>query len=109
MGLVLAVTVGGQCQPIITALREYRPDFVCFVVSGGERGSRRVVDGRGGPCNGEPSIVEQLGLQAEQHEIVELADHPWFVACQFHPEFKSRPLAPHPLFEGFVRAAMEGR
>lgn len=40
-------------------------------------------------------------------EIVERPDHPWFVACQFHPEFKSRPLAPHPLFEGFVRAAME--
>jgi CTP synthase len=40
-------------------------------------------------------------------EIVELADHPWFVACQFHPEFKSKPTAAHPLFRGFVRAAME--
>jgi len=38
-------------------------------------------------------------------EIIEMADHPWFVACQFHPEFLSRPYAPHPLFAGFVGAA----
>ena len=38
-------------------------------------------------------------------EIVELKDHPWFVACQFHPEFLSRPYAPHPLFAAFVSAA----
>jgi CTP synthase len=40
-------------------------------------------------------------------EIVELKDHPWFVASQFHPEFKSRPDRPHPLFTGFVKAAIE--
>jgi len=40
-------------------------------------------------------------------EVVELRDHPFFVASQFHPEFKSRPFAPHPLFEAFVRAASE--
>jgi CTP synthase len=39
-------------------------------------------------------------------EIVELKDHPWFVASQFHPEFKSRPTRPHPLFRGFIAAAM---
>ncbi|HEV8516560.1 MAG TPA: CTP synthase [Candidatus Limnocylindrales bacterium] len=39
-------------------------------------------------------------------EIVELADHPWYVASQFHPEFKSRPDRPHPLFDGFVKAAI---
>jgi CTP synthase len=39
-------------------------------------------------------------------EIVELKDHPWFVASQFHPEFKSRPERPHPLFDGFVAAAL---
>ncbi|OGV74074.1 MAG: CTP synthase [Lentisphaerae bacterium RIFOXYB12_FULL_65_16] len=38
-------------------------------------------------------------------EVVELPDHPWFVACQFHPEFKSRPLAAHPLFRDFIKAA----
>ena len=40
-------------------------------------------------------------------EIVELKDHPWFVAGQFHPEFKSRPLAPHPLFRDFVAACLD--
>ncbi len=39
-------------------------------------------------------------------EIVELREHPWFVASQFHPEFKSRPDRPHPLFDGFVKAAV---
>src|SRR6476646_2450044 len=39
-------------------------------------------------------------------EIVELQDHPWFVASQFHPEFKSRPERPHPLFDGFINAAI---
>jgi len=38
-------------------------------------------------------------------EIAELADHPWMVGCQFHPEFKSRPNRPHPLFYGFMKAA----
>lgn len=38
-------------------------------------------------------------------EIVELADHPWFLGCQFHPEFKSRPMAAHPLFREFIAAA----
>jgi CTP synthase len=40
-------------------------------------------------------------------EIIELADHPWFVGCQFHPEFKSRPFDCHPLFKGFIRAALQ--
>jgi CTP synthase len=42
-------------------------------------------------------------------EIAELSEHPWFVAVQYHPEFKSRPLAPHPLFAHFVRASLESR
>ncbi len=40
-------------------------------------------------------------------EIIELKDHPFFVGTQFHPELKSRPLEPHPLFMGFVKAAVE--
>lgn len=40
-------------------------------------------------------------------EIVEVADHPWFVATQFHPEFKSRPTNPHPLFSAFVEASLK--
>ncbi|PKO19588.1 hypothetical protein CVU37_02565 [candidate division BRC1 bacterium HGW-BRC1-1] len=48
-------------------------------------------------------VNERTGLV----EMIELPDHPWFVGCQFHPEFKSKPLAPHPLFLGFVNAAKE--
>jgi CTP synthase len=40
-------------------------------------------------------------------EIIELRDHPWFVACQFHPEFQSKPHAPHPLFQAFVQGALK--
>ena len=38
-------------------------------------------------------------------EICEIADHPWFLGCQFHPEFKSKPMEPHPLFKAFIGAA----
>ena len=44
-----------------------------------------------------------------QLEIVELPEHPWFVGAQFHPEFKSRPDRPHPLFFGFVEASLAGQ
>jgi CTP synthase len=40
-------------------------------------------------------------------EIVEWSDHPWFIGVQYHPELKSKPFAPHPLFADFVRAAIE--
>ena len=42
-------------------------------------------------------------------EIVEIPDHPFFIGCQFHPEFKSRPMHAHPLFDGLVEAALKGR
>lgn len=42
-------------------------------------------------------------------EIIELKKHPWFLGCQFHPEFKSRPLEPHPLFSSFIGAAYRFR
>jgi CTP synthase len=49
------------------------------------------------------------GIWAEKQlvEIIELPGHPWFVAGQFHPEFRSKPWAPHPLFAAFIRAAMD--
>ncbi len=40
-------------------------------------------------------------------EIIEVRNHPWFLGCQFHPEFKSRPMTPHPLFREYIRAALE--
>jgi hypothetical protein len=42
-------------------------------------------------------------------EIVEAPEHPWFLGCQFHPEFKSKPLVPHPLFLAFIGAALAHR
>jgi CTP synthase len=41
--------------------------------------------------------------------MIELPDHPWFIGSQFHPEFRSRPMECHPLFKGFVRAALAER
>ncbi|MFW6022031.1 MAG: CTP synthase [Halanaerobiaceae bacterium] len=52
-------------------------------------------------------IISGLSPDEKLVEIVEIAEHPWFVGVQFHPEFKSRPNRPHPLFVGFVRAALE--
>ncbi|WP_309890494.1 CTP synthase [Archangium sp.] len=60
--------------------------------------------------------LQEAGLVVSGHnpdlhlvEMVELSDHPHFVGCQFHPEFKSKPFAPHPLFSGFIRAAVTHR
>jgi CTP synthase len=66
--------------------------------------------------NGYRSRLADGGLMVSGHnpdlnlvEMIELPDHPHFVGCQFHPEFKSKPFAPHPLFSGFIRAALEHR
>ena len=53
--------------------------------------------------------VSGLSPDGKLVEIVELPGHPYFIACQFHPEFKSRPTAPHPLFDGLVRSALQNR
>jgi CTP synthase len=50
-------------------------------------------------------VVTGRSLDGKFVEILELQGHPWHVAVQFHPEFKSKPLAPHPLFAGFVEAS----
>ena len=52
-------------------------------------------------------VLSGLSPDGRLVEIVELSQHPWFVGAQFHPEFKSRPDRPHPLFYGFVKAALE--
>ncbi|MFQ5989771.1 MAG: CTP synthase [Candidatus Methylomirabilales bacterium] len=62
------------------------------------------------------SLLESHGLvnsgvspDGKLVELVEVANHPWFVGCQFHPEFRSRPKHPHPLFRAFIRATLEHR
>ncbi|HLS67593.1 MAG TPA: CTP synthase [Pseudogracilibacillus sp.] len=54
-------------------------------------------------------IVSAIGKKETDIKAIELNDHPWFVACQYHPEFKSRPTKAHPLFAGFVEAVVSLR
>jgi CTP synthase len=51
-------------------------------------------------------VVAGISPDSKLVEVIELRDHPWFVACQYHPEFKSTPVEPHPLFAAFVKAAV---
>jgi CTP synthase len=60
--------------------------------------------------------LQEAGLLISGHnpeldlvEMIELKDHPFFIGCQSHPEFKSKPFAPHPLFSGFIKAALTQR
>jgi CTP synthase len=64
--------------------------------------------------NAHRQLLEKAGLRisgtypkADLVELIEIPDHPWFVACQFHPEFRSKPHVPHPLFRGFAQAAQK--
>ena len=59
--------------------------------------------------SGKGMVFSGVSPDGELVEIVELKDHPWFVACQFHPEFQSTPLKAHPLFRGFVAASVQKR
>jgi CTP synthase len=54
-------------------------------------------------------IFSGLSPDNKLPEIIELKDHPWFIGVQFHPEFKSRPLSPHPLFSSFIKAATNNK
>ena len=52
-------------------------------------------------------VISGINPRRNLVEIIELKDHPWFLAVQFHPEFKSKPTQSHPLFAGFIHAAVE--
>lgn len=52
-------------------------------------------------------VFSGISPSGDLMEIIELPDHPWFLGCQFHPEFKSRPMNPHPLFRDFIKASLE--
>ena len=69
---------------------EFNNSYLDDIVTAGMKVAGRSVDGR---------LVE----------IVEIPEHPWFVACQFHPEFTSTPRYGHPLFSGFIEAARKHR
>jgi len=59
--------------------------------------------------NSQGMVLSGLSPDGSLVEIVELKEHPWFLGCQFHPEFKSRPTDAHPLFKGFIKAALQNR
>ncbi|MBI5634007.1 MAG: CTP synthase [Nitrospirae bacterium] len=66
--------------------------------------------------NAYKGVLTRMGMKisgtspdGELVEIVEVEDHPWFLGCQFHPEFKSRPTEPHPLFSAFIEASLKGK
>ena len=56
---------------------------------------------------GAGMVISGTSPNAELVEIFEIEDHPWFLGCQFHPEFKSRPMEPHPLFRDFIGASLK--
>jgi CTP synthase len=51
-------------------------------------------------------VISGTSPSGDLVELIELKEHPWFLACQFHPEFQSKPNAPHPLFKGFIAASL---
>ncbi len=66
--------------------------------------------------NAYKGVLTRMGMKisgtspdGELVEIVEIEEHPWFLGCQFHPEFKSRPTDPHPLFRSFIEASLRGK
>ncbi|MCP4264306.1 MAG: CTP synthase [Candidatus Brocadiaceae bacterium] len=87
-------TIAQNCyeQDIISERHRHRYEF--------NNKYRDVFANKGMICSG-------LTIDNELVEIIELKDHPWFVAVQFHPEFKSKPTKPHPLFSNFINATLE--
>ena len=61
------------------------------------------------PLQNAGMTISGMSPEGDLVEIVELADHPWYLACQFHPEFKSTPMSPHPLFRDFIEAANKAK
>jgi CTP synthase len=59
------------------------------------------------PLTQKGLVIAGLHPERDLVEIIEIKDHPWFVGCQFHPEFKSKPDSAHPLFKGFIAAALD--
>jgi CTP synthase len=54
-------------------------------------------------------VISGLSPDGRLVEVIELKDHPWFIGCQFHPEFKSKPFDPHPLFVSFIKACIDAK
>lgn len=74
MATILAITVGGSCAPVVTAVRDFQPEFVLFFASTGSKGSRVMLDGPGKPCADQPNILAQTGLAERKYRIVDLEE-----------------------------------
>jgi CTP synthase len=59
--------------------------------------------------SGAGLVFSGVNTELDLVEVIEITDHPHFIGCQFHQEFQSKPFAPHPLFSGFIRAAVTAR
>jgi CTP synthase len=59
--------------------------------------------------SGAGLVFSGMSPDGELVEMCEIPEHPWFLGCQFHPEFKSKPFRPHPLFDAFIAAAVKFR
>lgn len=59
------------------------------------------------PLKEKGMIISGMSPAGDLVEIIEVKDHPWYLGCQFHPEFKSRPMDPHPLFRDFIKASLK--
>ncbi|MGI9211988.1 MAG: glutamine amidotransferase-related protein, partial [Methylococcaceae bacterium] len=99
-----SMRLGGQkCQLLADSLcrRLYGKD----VITERHRHRYEFNNGYTQPLEASGLRIAGKSLDGRLVEVIEIADHPWFLACQFHPEFTSTPRGGHPLFTGFVAAA----
>jgi CTP synthase len=118
---LVITTMDGQEGKQMTGGTMRLGDYNCELVKGSlaakTYGTTRIVERhrhRGECNNAYRDLFEQWGIRAsginpdnDLVEVVEAIDHPFFLASQFHPEFKSRPNRPHPMFDGFIRALLK--
>ena len=95
---------------------EWAERFHAILVSVGWPGERTLNSAEHQTLGKFQDVLAEFGLRLSGVspdgglvEVIELPEHPWFLGCQFHPELKSRPTRPHPLFVGFIGAALERR
>lgn len=117
---LVITTMSGQEGKLNTGGTMRLGDYKCHLVSGSLAEkvykSKTIIERHRhrGECNNDyRKDYEKWGIKAsginpdnDLVEIIEAIDHPYFIACQFHPEFKSRPNRPHPLFDGFIKAIL---
>jgi hypothetical protein len=110
---------GARSQELMTAILQHPQAEIVGLVdayTGRIERSLQRVKGRAKAYKDYRDVLAEYGLRLSGQspdgglvEVIELPDHAWFIGCQFHPELKSRPTRPHPLFAGFIAAALRRR